>query len=104
MSDSTELARGKITRVGRDPRRAQGAGSPPLVLIEWPEQVTICTPHQLQVTAAKATNVLARATIALARIKRERKLPCNQHWFVDHTNRMAASSRDAECLVALASP
>jgi hypothetical protein len=75
MSESTELARGSVTSahelrvVLQEP-----ADNPPLILIEWPGQPTICTPHQLQATAAKATNILARATIALARIRRDRKL------------------------------
>ena len=50
------------------------ADNPPIVLIEWPSEATICTPHQLQATAAKATNVLARATVRLSQIRRDRKL------------------------------
>ena len=75
MSNSTELARGRITRIHEITVVLQEpADNPPIILIEWPDQATVCTPHQLQSTAAKATNVLARATIALARIKRDRKL------------------------------
>lgn len=72
---STELARGGITRahelriVLQEP-----ADNPPIVLIEWPSETTICTPHQLQATAAKATNILARATVRLSQIRRDRKL------------------------------
>jgi hypothetical protein len=75
MSNSTELARGRITRaheitvVLHEP-----AASPPVILIEWPSEATITTPHQLQATAAKATNILARATIRLAQIRRDRRL------------------------------
>jgi hypothetical protein len=75
MSESTELASGHITRahwlrvVLHEP-----AASPPLILIEWPDQSTVCTPQQLQATAAKATNILARATIRLAQIRRDRRL------------------------------
>jgi hypothetical protein len=74
-SSTTELASGQLTRahslrvVLQEP-----ANNPPLILIEWPDQATICTPNQLQAAAAKATNILARATIALARIRKERKL------------------------------
>jgi hypothetical protein len=72
---NTELARGHITRIHEiTVVLHEPADTPPIVLIEWPDQATICTPHQLQSTAAKATNILARATIALARIKRDRKL------------------------------
>jgi hypothetical protein len=53
---------------------AQPENNPPAVLIVWPEQASITTPEQLQAVAAKATNVLARATIRLAQIKRERRL------------------------------
>ena len=75
MSNSTELARGHITRAHKITVVLQEpADNPPLILIEWPSQSTICTPQQLQATAAKATNILARATIALARIRRDRKL------------------------------
>jgi hypothetical protein len=75
MTDSTELARGHITRAHQITVVLQeAADNPPIVLIKWPDQPTICTPRQLQATAAKATNVLARATIGLARIRRDRKL------------------------------
>jgi hypothetical protein len=75
MSESTELAHGSITRAhGLRVVLQEPADNPPIILIEWPERATICTPQQLQATAAKATNILARATIALARIRRERKL------------------------------
>jgi hypothetical protein len=49
-------------------------GAPPVILIKWPEQPSVTTPHQLQATAAKATTILARATIQLARIRKDRKL------------------------------
>jgi hypothetical protein len=75
MSDTTELARGNITRAHEITVVLQEpADSPAIILIRWPGEATICTPHQLQATAAKATNILARATIELARIKRDRRL------------------------------
>jgi hypothetical protein len=46
MSESTELASGHITRahelrvVLQEP-----ADNPPLILIEWPDKPTVCTPH-----------------------------------------------------------
>jgi hypothetical protein len=73
--NSTELARGRITGahelvvIFTEPD-----DNPPAVLIEWPDQATITTPRQLQVTVNCAMSVLARATVVLARIKRERKL------------------------------
>jgi hypothetical protein len=75
MSDITEQASGHITRahslrvVLQEP-----TDNPPVILIEWLEQPSVTTPHQLQATAAKATTILARATIQLARIRKERKL------------------------------
>jgi len=72
---STELARGKITRTDsitvelREPN-----GNPPLILIHWPDQATICTPEQLSATAAKIAHLMASATVQLARIKRDRRL------------------------------
>jgi hypothetical protein len=47
--------------------------NPPVVLIEWPDQATVTTPQQLQAAVNRAMNVLARATVQLARIKRERR-------------------------------
>ena len=75
MSNSSELARGRINRIHEIAVVLhEPADNPPIVVIEWPDQATICTPQQLQAAAAKATNILARATIALARIRRDRKL------------------------------
>ena len=74
MSESTELARGRITRIHEIAVVLhEPADNPPIILIDWPDQATLCTPDQLESTAAKATNVLARTTIAFARIKRDRK-------------------------------
>lgn len=75
MSEPTELARGSINRAHEIAVVLhETADNPPTIWIVWPDQATICTPYQLQATAAKATNILARATIALARIRRDRKL------------------------------
>jgi hypothetical protein len=71
----TELASGNITRahslrvVLQEPD-----GNPPVVFIEWPSDATITTPHQLQATVAKAMHIMGRATVALARIKKDRKI------------------------------
>jgi hypothetical protein len=74
-SFSTELARGHITRAHELSVVLQEPdGAPPVILIKWPEQPSVTTPHQLQATAAKATTILARATIQLARIRKHRKL------------------------------
>ena len=75
MNESTELASGHINRAHELRVVLQERpDNPPIILIEWPDQATICTLHQLQATAAKAANILARATIALAGIRRDRKL------------------------------
>ena len=75
MSNTTELASGHITRA-QELRVVleEPADNPPVILIEWPDQATICTPHQLQAAAAKATNILARATVRLSQIRRDRRL------------------------------
>jgi hypothetical protein len=72
---TTELAAGKLTRA-HDLRVVlqEPTDNPPVVLIEWPDQATICTPHSLQAVVTKAQHILARATIRLAQIKRDRKL------------------------------
>jgi hypothetical protein len=51
---STELSRGSIT-CGHEfaVLLQERPDNPPIVLIEWPDQATICTPHQLQAVAAK---------------------------------------------------
>ena len=75
-SDSTtELAAGKLTRA-HDLRVVlqEPTDNPPIILIEWPDQPSICTPHQLQAVATKAQHILARSVIRLAQIKRDRKL------------------------------
>jgi hypothetical protein len=75
MTNITELARGRITRAHEIAVLLQEpADTPPIVMIEWPDQATICTPHQLQAAAAKATNILARATVRLSQIRRDRRL------------------------------
>ena len=74
-SSETELASGRLNR--SDDLRVvlvERPDNPPVVLLHWPTDATITTPHQLQAVAQKATNVLARATIALAQIRRDRKL------------------------------
>ena len=54
MSESTELASGRITRAHslRVVLQEQ-ADNPPVVLIEWPDQPTITTLHQLQAVAVR---------------------------------------------------
>jgi hypothetical protein len=69
-----ELAHGRITRAHSiTVVLTEPDNDLPAVHIVWPEQASITTPEQLQAVAVKATNVLARATIRLAQIKRERK-------------------------------
>jgi hypothetical protein len=67
MPESTELASGHITRA-HELRvvMEESADNPPIVLIEWLDQATICAPHSLQATAAKATTILAQATVRLS--------------------------------------
>jgi hypothetical protein len=74
-SSESELASGKLTR-SHSLRVVlqERPDNPPVVLIEWPDQATICTPHQLQATAAKATTILASATVKLSQIRRDRRL------------------------------
>jgi hypothetical protein len=72
---STELARGQMTRTHELVVTLQEPDhNPPVLLIEWPEHATITTPHQLQSTVNRAMNVLARAVVQVAQIRRERKL------------------------------
>jgi hypothetical protein len=75
MSQSTELARGKITRAHEIiVTLEEPAGAPPAILIHWPKQATVTTLYGLQGAVTKAFNVLARANVRLTHIKRERKL------------------------------
>jgi hypothetical protein len=73
--ERTELARGPITRAHElsvtleEPER-----NPSVVVIHWPTEATITTPHPFQATVNKCRNVLARATVQLAQIRRDRKL------------------------------
>jgi hypothetical protein len=74
-SKSTKLARGKITRAHEVVvTLEEPEGAPPAILIHWPNQPTVTTPHQLPATVAKTMNVLARASVRLTHIRRERKL------------------------------
>jgi hypothetical protein len=74
-SFTTELASGHITRAHElSVVLQESEGNPPIVLIGWPDQPSITTPHQLQATVAKATTILAKAVIALARIRKDRRL------------------------------
>jgi hypothetical protein len=76
MTQVTELARGHITRAHEIAVvfQEQQHDVPAMVLIEWPDQPTITTPHQLPATIAKCMHLLAHTTIELARIRRDRKL------------------------------
>jgi hypothetical protein len=74
-SSETEVASGRITRAhSLRVVLVERPDNPAVVLIEWPDQSSVCTPHSLQAAAVKAMNILARATIRLAQIKRDRKL------------------------------
>jgi hypothetical protein len=75
MSESTELVRGHITashEITVELRESEG--SPAMVVIVWPAEATLTSPAQLPTVATKAQHILARATIRLAQIKRDRKL------------------------------
>ena len=75
MSKITELASGQITNsdalvvVLSEPDDIPAA-----VVIHWPQQPTITTPASYDQVIATVMRVLANGVIALAQIRRERKL------------------------------
>jgi hypothetical protein len=75
MHQSTELARGKITRAHvLTVTLEESDTEPPAVLIHWPDQASVTTPYQLRATVNRAMNILARASVRLTHIKRERRI------------------------------
>ena len=69
-SSRTELATGTINGSDRlIVELVEADDMPPIVLVEWPPQPTVCNPDRFPDTAAAVARLMARASTGLARIK-----------------------------------
>jgi hypothetical protein len=75
MSQTTPLARGKITRADQlTISLEERDGMPPVVLITWPAAPSVASPYDFQTVAQRIANLAAQATVKLSQIRRDRKL------------------------------
>jgi hypothetical protein len=73
--ETTELAKGRLTQgAGLSVLLRESDSRPAAVVMVWPAEPTSVAPHEFPTTVARAMTVLARASVRLAQIRRERKL------------------------------
>ena len=77
MSKTTTLASGAITNADQlVVELVTPPDAPPVILIKWPDQPTVCPPSRFDATAAAVMRLLAAARVSLAQIKAgERQSP-----------------------------
>jgi hypothetical protein len=75
MSQTTPLARGKVTRADQlIISLEERDGLPPVVLVTWPAAASVASPYDFRNVASKVANLMAQATVRLSQIRRDRKL------------------------------
>lgn len=75
MSNITTLATGHITAVDHtDIELVEGDETPAVVIIRWPDKPTILHPRRFPAGGDAAVRAFAAALVALAQIRRDRRL------------------------------
>ena len=73
--ETTELAKGRLAPgVGLSVLLQESDSKPAAVRIVWPAEPTTVAAHQFHTTVARAMTILARASVRLTQIRRDRRL------------------------------